>query len=53
MVAFSWMGFILIFVLLITNLMFAIANRAFRQPLHGRYDPRASGYGPGMTQYRA
>ncbi|KAI0092218.1 hypothetical protein BDY19DRAFT_587586 [Irpex rosettiformis] len=53
MVAFSWMGFILIFILLITNLMFAIANHAFRQPLHGRYDPRASGYGHNMTQYQA
>ncbi|KAI0764129.1 hypothetical protein BC629DRAFT_1293649 [Irpex lacteus] len=52
MVAFSWMGFIIIFILLITNLMFAIANRAFREPLHGRYDPRASGYGPSMRQSR-
>ncbi|KAI0682074.1 hypothetical protein BC835DRAFT_1300635 [Cytidiella melzeri] len=52
LVAFSWMGFILIFTLLLTSLMFAIANRAFRQQLHGRYDPRASGYGPTMTQRR-
>lgn len=49
-VAFSWMGFIVIFVLLLVNLMFSIANNAFRQPLHGRYDPRASNYGP---TYRA
>ncbi|KAI0338668.1 hypothetical protein BDW22DRAFT_1362759 [Trametopsis cervina] len=52
MVAFAWMGFILIFTLLLISLMFAVANRAFRQPLHGRYDPRASGYGPGMAQHR-
>jgi hypothetical protein len=51
MVAFAWMGFILIFVLLLINLMFSIANRAFRQPFHGRYDPRAS-YAPSVSQRR-
>lgn len=52
LVAFSWMGSILLFALLLISLMFAVANRAFAQPLHGRYDPRGSGYGPGMAQRR-
>ncbi|GJE96156.1 hypothetical protein PsYK624_123490 [Phanerochaete sordida] len=42
LVAFAWMGFILIFILLIISVMFSVANRAFRQPMHGRYDPRSS-----------
>jgi hypothetical protein len=45
------MGFIMVFVLLIISLMFSIANRAFRQPMHGRYDPRAS-YAPSFAQRR-
>ncbi|KIP02593.1 hypothetical protein PHLGIDRAFT_286143 [Phlebiopsis gigantea 11061_1 CR5-6] len=53
LVAFAWMGFIVVFVLLIVSLMFSIANRAFRQPLHGRYDPRLSYGGPSYRSSRA
>ncbi|EKM49041.1 uncharacterized protein PHACADRAFT_265891 [Phanerochaete carnosa HHB-10118-sp] len=45
LVAFAWMSFIMVFVLLIISVMFSIANRAFKQPMHGRYDPRSS-YAP-------
>ncbi|THH30149.1 hypothetical protein EUX98_g4042 [Antrodiella citrinella] len=46
LVAFAWMGFIVLFTLLIISLLFAVSNEAFGKPLHGRYDPRASNYGP-------
>jgi len=46
LVAFAWMGFIILFTLLIISLLFAVSNEAFGKPLHGRYDPRASAYGP-------
>ncbi|KAI0070218.1 hypothetical protein K474DRAFT_1609093 [Panus rudis PR-1116 ss-1] len=44
-VAFAWMGWILIFTLLIISLLFAFMNSSFGRPLHGRYDPRGSTYG--------
>ncbi|THG95929.1 hypothetical protein EW026_g5804 [Hermanssonia centrifuga] len=52
LVAFAWMGFILLFVLLIISVMFSIANRAYTHPLHGRYDPRASAYAPNVSERR-
>jgi len=42
LVAFVWMGWIIIFVLLFISVMFAYANNAFGEPFHGRWDPRHS-----------
>jgi len=43
-VAFAWMGWVLILALLVMSLMFAVSNSAFSEPLHGRWDPRESHY---------
>jgi len=45
LVAFSWMGCITIFILLLISIMFAVSNKAFNEPLHGRWDPRDSYFG--------
>jgi len=42
--AFSWMGWIIILFLIAINLGYIIVNKAFNEPLHGQYDPRASRY---------
>ncbi|CAL1697516.1 unnamed protein product [Somion occarium] len=39
-VAFAWMGWIILLTLLIISLLFAFMNNSFGRPLHGRYDPR-------------
>ncbi|KZP04147.1 hypothetical protein FIBSPDRAFT_1044777 [Athelia psychrophila] len=44
LVAFAWMGWIIISILLTISVMFAIANNAFGEPFHGRWDPRHSHY---------
>ncbi|KAK7677841.1 hypothetical protein QCA50_019153 [Cerrena zonata] len=44
--AFAWMGWIIIFTLFIISLLCAIMNDAFWRPLHARYDPRGSTYVP-------
>jgi len=44
LVAFAWMGWIMIFLLLVMSALFAISNNAFHEPLHGRWDPRESHY---------
>ena len=44
LVAFAWMGWAILFALLLMSAMFAIANRAWWDPMHGRYDNRASMY---------
>jgi hypothetical protein len=41
-VAFSWMGWIMILFLLAINIGYIIINDAFSEPLHGHYDPRLS-----------
>ncbi|KAH7926997.1 hypothetical protein BV22DRAFT_1103934 [Leucogyrophana mollusca] len=48
MVAFAWLGWLLIFASLVITLLFAIANKAFREPMHGRWDPRATRYSQQM-----
>ncbi|KAH8093095.1 hypothetical protein BXZ70DRAFT_439263 [Cristinia sonorae] len=45
LVAFAWMGFIVLFTLTIISFLLAVSNEAFGKPLHGRYDPRSSAYG--------
>ena len=45
LVAFSWLGWIVITVILAVNLLFSLANKALMEPLHGRWDPRTSHYG--------
>lgn len=44
LVAFAWMGWIMILVLLVVSALFAFSNKAFHEPLHGRWDPRESHY---------
>lgn len=45
MLAFAWLSWIVVFALFMTSLLFAIANKAYRDPMHGRWDRRASNYG--------
>jgi hypothetical protein len=45
MLAFAWLSWVVVFALFMTSLLFAIANKAFREPMHGRWDHRASNYG--------
>ena len=42
LLAFSWLGWIALSGALAFALLFSFANSAFRQPLHGRWDPRQS-----------
>jgi len=44
LVAFAWMGWIMILMLLVMSALFAFSNNAFHEPLHGRWDPRESHY---------
>jgi hypothetical protein len=44
LLAFTWLSWIVVLALLITSLMFAIANKAWNEPLHGRWDPRVTHY---------
>ncbi|EIN05644.1 hypothetical protein PUNSTDRAFT_91204 [Punctularia strigosozonata HHB-11173 SS5] len=42
LVAFAWLGTIMLFLLTLITLSFAWMNHAFRQPMHGRYYSRDS-----------
>lgn len=42
LLAFSWLGWITLSGILAVALLFSFANSAFREPLHGRWDPRQS-----------
>ncbi|KAH0579507.1 hypothetical protein J132_11211 [Termitomyces sp. J132] len=44
--AFAWLGWIALTMLVIVSALFGFANKAFLEPLHGRWDPRASIYNP-------
>ncbi|PPQ97055.1 hypothetical protein CVT26_001278 [Gymnopilus dilepis] len=44
LVAFAWLGWLTLTALLALTLLFAIANKAFGEPLHGRWNPRESRY---------
>ncbi|KIK91732.1 hypothetical protein PAXRUDRAFT_13625 [Paxillus rubicundulus Ve08.2h10] len=45
MLAFAWLSWLIVLALFVTSLLFAIANKAFRDPMHGRWDRRATQYG--------
>ncbi|KAJ3975143.1 hypothetical protein EV361DRAFT_550182 [Lentinula raphanica] len=45
LVAFAWINFIIMTFILFIDIAFVVANGGFREPLHGRWDPRASHYG--------
>ncbi|KAF9069998.1 hypothetical protein BDP27DRAFT_1293065 [Rhodocollybia butyracea] len=45
LVAFAWMNFIIMTFIFIVDIAFVVANGGLREPLHGRWDPRASHYG--------
>ncbi|KAG9310824.1 hypothetical protein JVU11DRAFT_8677 [Chiua virens] len=42
MLAFAWLSWIVVFALFVTSLLFAVANKALRDPMHGRYDRRST-----------
>jgi len=44
LVAFTWLAWLVIVSLIVLCFMFGFANSAWGDPLHGRYDPRASTY---------
>ncbi|KAG1750551.1 uncharacterized protein EDB91DRAFT_1235060 [Suillus paluster] len=45
LLAFAWLGWLLVLALFVMSLLFAIANKAFHDPMHGRWDRRATNYG--------
>lgn len=45
MLAFAWLCWIVVLALFVMSLLFAIANKAFRDPMHGRWDRRSTAYG--------
>jgi len=51
LVAFAWMGVIVIAILIVTSALFAISNSAFHEPLHGQWDPRESHYRDSQSGY--
>jgi len=44
LVAFSWLGWLVLSLLLGFSLLFSFANKGFMDPLHGRWNPRESRY---------
>ncbi|KZT02858.1 uncharacterized protein LAESUDRAFT_729843 [Laetiporus sulphureus 93-53] len=46
LVAFAWLGWAMLLFLLFITAVYAIVNRALFWQMHGRYAPRASGFGP-------
>lgn len=51
-VAFSWLGWIILSVIGAVSLMFSFANGALLEPFHGRWDPRASHVGTARGSQR-
>jgi hypothetical protein len=49
------MSWIILTFLLVLSILFTIVNKAFGEPMHGRYDPRESHYyeGGGQRDSRA
>src|SRR5215471_18895865 len=52
LVAFAWLGWIVIVILIGVSLTFAIANTAWSDPMHGRYDPMATPQESPLTDTR-
>ncbi|KAF8815244.1 hypothetical protein BYT27DRAFT_6734815 [Phlegmacium glaucopus] len=44
LIAFSWLGWLVLSLLLGFSLLFSFANKGFMDPLHGRWNPRESRY---------
>ena len=44
LLAFSWLGWLVLSLLLGFSLLFSFANKGFMDPSHGRWNPRASHY---------
>jgi hypothetical protein len=44
LLAFSWLGWLVLSLLLGFSLLFSFANKGFMDPLHGRWNPRESHY---------
>jgi hypothetical protein len=44
LLAFAWLGWLVVLALLVLNLLFSFANKAWFEPMHGRWDPRTSQY---------
>ncbi|KAG2143712.1 hypothetical protein DEU56DRAFT_247127 [Suillus clintonianus] len=51
LVAFAWLGWLLVSALLVMSLLFARANKAFHDPMHGRWDRRVTNYGGDLAMY--
>jgi fatty acid desaturase len=49
LLAFAWLGWLLVLALFVMSLLFAIANKAFHDPMHGRWDRRATNYGGDLS----
>ncbi|KAF9556217.1 hypothetical protein CPC08DRAFT_104736 [Agrocybe pediades] len=49
LVAFAWLGWIVLTALLALTLLFTLANKSMHEQLHGRWNPRESTYGPDMS----
>lgn len=49
MLAFAWLGWIVLTLIMILSIIFSVVNGAFNEPLHGRWDPRASVYTGNMS----
>ncbi|KAH9476512.1 hypothetical protein JR316_0010424 [Psilocybe cubensis] len=50
LVAFAWLGWITITVLLGLSLLFSLANKSLFEPFHGRWNPRQSQYGDNVSR---
>ncbi|PPQ91093.1 hypothetical protein CVT25_013131 [Psilocybe cyanescens] len=50
LVAFAWLGWLTITVLLGLSLLFSIANKSLLEPFHGRWNPRQSHYGDNVSR---
>jgi len=44
LVSFAWLGWLVLTAIFVVCLLFTTANRAYHEPLHGRWDPRVSIY---------
>ncbi|KAL0961239.1 hypothetical protein HGRIS_006202 [Hohenbuehelia grisea] len=42
LLAFCWLGWIVLTAIVVLTVLFVVANRVMLEPLHGRWDPRAS-----------
>ena len=44
LVAFCWLGWLVLTALLVITLIFVVVNKTWKEPLHGKWDPRQTVY---------